>query len=431
MPAFTKHGGIESWFKSLHGIINSLDNIKFYGVYIWDIRYEGSIDYLRKHNIYAFTSVNDMEQACHITLSTAFHYLDNPYMYQVQVIHGSGFDNWTWRYARFAKLYNHVVAVSYNSLERQNKNVLKKSSYIPSFVKKHENCDPDASRYKFCDRQILFLGRLSSEKRPELFCKALCELPHCGVLIGPYYFDVNRPSCECPNVHIIGDRNDGQCFMRHSEFLFVPSDTEGGPIVAIEAWLNDLPVVMKETGLAVNYPSSFLIYDWDKMDLNELRTLLTNKTQIQEAKDAAQMTYMKEFSEPVLKAAWKKIIDDGIKYLQWKGVQLNWELYKSEQAFITQQGRSVNINCVEVKCTVGFKVRALSTKILIKYNVATLTGTIILNAKSEGRSQSFRISSAGKGQVASTLDTKVGSEVLVDIMSDQAYIILQDIIFPS
>jgi hypothetical protein len=158
------------------------------------------------------------------------------------VVHG-GDDEWTKKYNQFHTHYDFVIGVSSDSIFRVDHS---KKLVIPSWVP-NKKCLFNISSP--CEKTILYMGRLSKEKRPEIFCEVIDKLPdnYCGWIIGStilnYTFKCSKRS------HIEPFTQYPECYYEKSYRLFIPSLTEGGPIVAIEAWKSNLTVVSYNTGL--------------------------------------------------------------------------------------------------------------------------------------------------------------------------------------
>lgn len=308
VPAFLEYGGIEYWIKSFLFIIKKINlekniPIKVYGIHIWDLNTNSLFELFQKEKIEYIYNYQDLENYCDIIINTASWIVKNPNIINIMVIHGDNQDKWTNNYATMHYLNDFVISVSNFKFNQTNKNT--KYINIPTLIIKRE--ENENYKYRFCKNQLLYVGRISEEKRSNLICEYICynnqiPLNTCAIFLGDYYFSENKPKCNCKNVFYLGFRNDINSFMKNSDFLLVPSKSEGGPIVAIEAWQNNLPVIMKKTGLANIYPDSFILYDWDKFDKNELTNLINieKNNNLNIIKKNMNFTFSKYFSEEVL-----------------------------------------------------------------------------------------------------------------------------------
>lgn len=357
LPAFTLHGGIEAWFKTLHNMMRDFDMIDTYGLYIWDIRTKVIWRYSLDNDLFVIHSVYEVENQCHIVIGTAFRPIKN--VVNILAIHGGAGCKWTQKYSSHSKLYDIVIGVSidskFNTAEEEQSRVIT----IPSYVYKLDNCDHN-NKYKLCEKQLLFVGRISSEKRPKLFCEVVCKMDeYCGVVIGPSYFTGNNFECKCSNVYYLGARDDAQCYMRESLAQLIPSESEGGPIVAIEAWLNNLPVIMKSTGLAKQFPSAFIEFDWDNPQIDKLHRILENDLILNESKRNGYQTYIKHFSKEVLMKLWLNVVNTSLMIIRERKWLVDIDLISDVLSTTRFLGKSIIVDCMDKGCrsTIRFNTK--------------------------------------------------------------------------
>lgn len=110
-------------------------------------------------------------------------------------------------------------------------------------------------------RVLLFLGRVSMEKKPPFFidtCKNLPDEWIC-VMVGPLQFVFNDPVIG-DKVRYVGSHPWPADAIQVADALLLPSPSEGGPIVMLEAWGQKKPFFIYRTGLADRFPEgAFLI----------------------------------------------------------------------------------------------------------------------------------------------------------------------------
>ncbi|MGE4092136.1 MAG: glycosyltransferase family 4 protein [Candidatus Binatia bacterium] len=100
-------------------------------------------------------------------------------------------------------------------------------------------------------QRVLWVGRISEEKRPDRFLAMAERCPHLQFdLVGPtnnsaYAHEVLSRAQELPNVTVRGRATPQQLavFYRQAACLCCTSDNEGFPNVFLEAWSHGLPVV--------------------------------------------------------------------------------------------------------------------------------------------------------------------------------------------
>jgi glycosyltransferase involved in cell wall biosynthesis len=98
---------------------------------------------------------------------------------------------------------------------------------------------------------VLYLGALSSEKRPERALDLAERRPGLSVLVvgdGPLRSALDERARRLPNVRVLGPTTEPQRVLHTADVVVVPSDTEGIPAVAVEAGLSGLPVVASDVG---------------------------------------------------------------------------------------------------------------------------------------------------------------------------------------
>jgi glycosyltransferase involved in cell wall biosynthesis len=247
-PGFFSYGGVEQWFWSLKDVFLSQD-FTIHAVKVIDSWAPSIPSQFETMGILFNPSFLQMQIECDLNIMTGSHPIKRLTENELQllVIHGGFGCSWTESYAKYYKHYNSIVTVSQDSSKFLGDDE-RLSIHIPSLIKiDSSNCDLKAP----CNKTVTFIGRISSEKRPELFCQIINELPeeYCGWLIGPHYYEESIPKFCSNRIHVIGPTNNPQCAIRKSYIIINTSSKEGGPIVAIESWLNRKPYFMFKTGL--------------------------------------------------------------------------------------------------------------------------------------------------------------------------------------
>jgi glycosyltransferase involved in cell wall biosynthesis len=109
--------------------------------------------------------------------------------------------------------------------------------------------DPVAGR-------ILFLGRLSRQKRPDLAVQALAQLDLAAAELHVANDGPERPAVErlaaqlgvADRVHFLGYRDDVPALLSHAACLLLTSDYEGASLTVLEAMAAGVPVVATRVG---------------------------------------------------------------------------------------------------------------------------------------------------------------------------------------
>jgi len=358
VPAYLDYGGIEYWIKSFANIIKKLSNernipLKLYGIHVWDLNSYSLIELFKKQNMEYIYRYQDLSVYCDVVINSASWIIRDPNVINIMVIHGDNEDNWTKNYASMHHLNDYVVSVSNFKFNETNPKTSYR--YIPTLLLVRDE-EPETIRYRYCEKQFLYVGRISEEKRSELICEYVCSkktpLNTCAVFLGDYYYAENKPSCSCSQVFYLGFRDDVKEFMENSDFLMVPSKSEGGPIVAIEAMKSGIPVIMKKTGLANNFPESFLIFDWDKFDRDTLDFLVDyerNKEAIETVKRNMKKTFEENFSEKFILDSWYSIFSE----IYTESFPIYDQIYYSlsESMFSRIRGKRIVLDCWRINCS--------------------------------------------------------------------------------
>lgn len=247
-PGFFTYGGVEKWFWGLKDVFFS-SSFTIHAIKVIDSWGPEIPQIFESMGILFNPSFFQMQVECDVNIMTGSHPMKRLSEHELQllVIHGGFGCEWTTNYAKHYRHYNKVVGVSLDSNKYLGDDK-DKSTFIPSLVAYDaSNC----LNVPPCEKAILYLGRISSEKRPELFCDLINELPndYCGWMVGPYYFDASIPKNCGSRVKVEGPSKNPQCLIRKSYIVVNTSPKEGGPIVAIETWMNNKPYMMFKTGL--------------------------------------------------------------------------------------------------------------------------------------------------------------------------------------
>lgn len=247
VPEFLVVGGVETWIWTFMKVLP-----KWARVYAIQVSDSWSVEVpllFEQLNILFNPGTLRMQIECDLIISTGIKPLMrlNPDEVQLLVIHGGGNCEWTKHYSKYHLNYNHIIGVSNSSsqlIQDEHKN---KWTFIPTPVFRYDgSCDIKAP----CEKPLLWLGRISFDKRPELFCKLVDVMSDefCGWMIGPYYD--SKFTFTCSNRTIIQPYiSNPQCAIRVSHSVINTSPEEGGPIIALESWLHNKPFYMFDVGL--------------------------------------------------------------------------------------------------------------------------------------------------------------------------------------
>lgn len=362
MAAFTQHGGTENWLKGVIKLIKKSPYFYVFGIYSWDLVSDDYRRLIDSNSIYNLNSYDELQLYCSLIMSTAHVPVVSKNVFKVLVVHGGMNSQWTFNYAQFHKQYDYVIGVSADSLSLIKD---QSSSYIPSLlIDSNETCD----KVVFCDRMLLFVGRISPEKRPDKVCELLSNLPEfCAIIIGPFYFGSNHFSCEINNVKYLGPMSNVSCYMKLSEAVLVPSTEEGGPIVAIESWREMKPVFMLNIGLAKSCPDCFVMYDWDKIDPNNFRKLINDRELINVVVRKANDVFLSDFSTMAIEKKWNVVFTTAIDSIESKGPlpnQIKWS--NSDGFFVRRIGKVLRFNCFSTLCSI--KMSFPKSSIILKFS---------------------------------------------------------------
>ena len=250
---------------------------------------------------------------------------------QILVIHGSKGCNWTYNYARHANLYDGIVGVSQGSLDvieslpldRARGVVIPSGLNALSLVSKLSREEllteygilPKMLReYRDETLQVLlFLGRISSEKKPQFFIDVVEKLPSnwVGVMAGPAYFEESLNLRKSVRVQMVGRQRSADA-LSIADAVLLASPSEGGPIVLLEAWAVRVPFFMRRTGLAAAYPDSVFIIDETETAenvANRLPSALASPL-VREILDNGYRTFMSTFTIQKTSSQWRELLVD-------------------------------------------------------------------------------------------------------------------------
>lgn len=155
-----------------------------------------------------------------------------------------------------------VVATSTREADRLVSNGYHRVHFVANGVRLSpctgEHPDETESADLVNERRVVFVGRLSPEKRPDLFLRMSQILatahPHITFLVvggGPLREELERMTRQCGlagRVRFTGVRHDVDRLVRGAEVLVCPSDTEGTPRAVIEAMVHAVPIVATDVG---------------------------------------------------------------------------------------------------------------------------------------------------------------------------------------
>ena len=214
------------------------------------------------------------------------------------------------------KCISKTIFITHNSMDQVNSKIIAKSKYlhkvftvndehrsllfengIQCSVVKYINYLSDmnkvTTRTKFKNR-IVYIGRISKEKNIELLLSAFKTFNKSNeyelLIIGDGKFNINNNT---PNVILLGkqDYNSILFYLSNSDYLIIPSSTEGCPFVILEAFNIGIPVITSnivgsnelvvngETGFTFDYYQydqyRNIIDNWSVIDHN-LKNIETN-----------------------------------------------------------------------------------------------------------------------------------------------------------
>jgi len=256
--SFLDHGGVEEWLMQFKELVNTNNWETMF--YFWStVKIE---KFHQKFPEAILTrDVTSMIKFCDIIIATA--YWKPPMDYKGKyfyINHGSSASKWSMDFLKL-NLGEEVISVSSDIGIVTPKTIL----YTPI---KNQKCERTIR--KDCELQFLVVGRNSPEKRIGLACSVVNEIADSCLFI---ISDSIPEECLNNRIKFLG-ADERMCSVT-TDFLLVPSESEGGPLVAVEAWSNGIPVVMSDTGFVKDFPNSFLIYNWTNP--LELKELVNNK----------------------------------------------------------------------------------------------------------------------------------------------------------
>ncbi|CNI86631.1 glycosyltransferase [Yersinia bercovieri] len=101
-----------------------------------------------------------------------------------------------------------------------------------------------------CENKILFLGRLTHPKRPELICKVVADNPEYKLDVvgaGEYTDSLLNKYADYNNISFLGEIENFNAFNQYDVFVLT-SDSEGLPMSALEAATAGVPLILSDVG---------------------------------------------------------------------------------------------------------------------------------------------------------------------------------------
>jgi glycosyltransferase involved in cell wall biosynthesis len=206
------------------------------------------------------------------------------------------------------KCISKSIFISHNSMDLVNSKIISMSKYlhkvftvnnehqsllfenniecsVVKYINYLSNMNKVTTRTKFKNR-IVYIGRISKEKNIELLLSAFTEFNKMNqyelLIIGDGKFNISNT----PNVILLGkqDYNSILFYLSNSDYLIIPSSTEGCPFVILEAFNIGIPVITSNiigsNELVINNENGFsfdyyqydqyrnTINNWDVIDHN-------------------------------------------------------------------------------------------------------------------------------------------------------------------
>lgn len=289
---FVGVGGVETWVMNLIKILKR-GGVNVLGIMVTSLYSDKMHDFLFEQKLRLLSSY-DVQMQCDVVINTQYFPIKG--VINILVVHGSDMQ-YTYQYSKRSREYDEVVVVSETSEVVIPRSDRHRIIWIPTNVDPTE-CESGIDS----SGKTIFLGRVSNEKAPDVFCKKVKELNLDGLMIGPSYSG-QRPA-ECEGIPWVQGTSCPGDVIKKSEMLWVPSPEEGGPIVAIEAMMYKKPFIMSKTGLARDN-DLITTTDW-KFDKSTYRQLTEKSTK---NIDALHENYLHTFSSAVILQKWMKILD--------------------------------------------------------------------------------------------------------------------------
>lgn len=353
-PAYMTIGGVEFWFRSLVPIFNS-ERYAIHATTMTELWRPEIADEIDNYGAYFNMRIATMQRECDALIITGHKPIKKIYPTEkhLLVIHGGSKCKWTYNYAKYYRAYDAVIGVSNDSYSIA-KEPPPISAVIPSTIMEQQ-ISPDIDKFRVCEVQLLYLGRISSEKNPDLFCEVVEHLPQnwCGLMVGPVYFAGSIPRyCNTNRIKIHGPTKETQSYLKHSSALFVASYEEGGPIVTIEAWHTETPVFMFATGLAVEYPTAVNIIPNKNMKPIEIAKFIHKSYKNSTTIHRAKKIYQENFSNNIIFNKWDSILE---RLFQDSNLIHPIHVDTRIGGYVVEKGRGRQLFCIDqnVTCTFG------------------------------------------------------------------------------
>ncbi len=188
--------------------------------------------------------------------------------------------------------------------------------YIPNAIDLEEI---PKEKIRLYDKQIIFAGRLSSEKGVDILIRAIKDLEDIHLLIfgeGPEEERLKNLSKGSKNIHFLGFRPNNIVlkYLKGSDIYVQPSRTEGLSTSILEAMACKVPVIATDVGgnseVIENGVSGILINPEDSLSLRK------NIVMILEDEKYRKILVENAYRNILEKYNWEVVIDQYIKLYQ-------------------------------------------------------------------------------------------------------------------
>ena len=342
------HGGTEAWMWTLYKSVFTRGPFYVWGVRCNDIWAPEVVLFFTASGVRWNPSDREFLENCDVIIQTGVpptigrnNFSTVPL---ILVIHGDPQLEFTRRYTQWANQYDAIVSVSEAAIMALPHAERQRAVVIPSGIPK---CKETATmsveqlrntwKVPSGKKVLLLMGRISDEKRPHFFVNVVHALPEewVGLLVGPKYWDITKEPWghgEDPRIILAGTWHHSGDPLAVASAVLLPSRSEGGPLVMLEAWAARVPIFMLPIGLAARPPERNAVFVLPDVPANATAQFITlhlgKAAELQAKVNQAYQLYQSKYALSEVAMQWARFLMSTMQRMyksrQWTPFPMNF-----------------------------------------------------------------------------------------------------------